>query len=611
MLRYLKNGGTFLWTFSWSTPEQMYQNLPGSMKRAIAAKGAKFYNIDAHSLAVKLGLGKHINMLCQADFFKLSGVLPFEESVGLLKDSIVKTYSKKGEAVVKKNQAAVDNAIGGLVAIEYDAAKWAVAELEVRPTVNDPYVSELMEPMLRLEGDDIPVSKMKIQAGGRIPLGTTSYEKRGIADKVPVWDSAKCTQCNTCSIVCPHASIRPFLLSDEEAAGTPNPITTLKAKGNADMAAYKYRIQVSPLDCTGCEVCVLACPDDALSLVPLDKVKKAEQENFNYLVKQPNKASLVKESTTWKDTQFAQPLLEFSGACAGCGETPYVKLLTQLFGSRLMIANANGCSSIWAGSAPANAYTKNQEGKGPAWGNSLFEDAAEYGFGMAMATSQRREKLHSDVKAFIDNLAIPASKELRSLLQKWEVVWDTSKACDLAKEIEPLLAAEKDKHPLLQQIALSADILSKPSQWVIGGDGWAYDIGYGGLDHVLASGENISILVLNTEMYSNTGKQASKSTQIGALGKFNQTGKVRSKKDLGSIVMAYDEVFVSSISLAANFQQAVSAFKAAESYNGVSIILAYAPCISHGLSGGMTQVANTMKMAVDSGYWTLYTRDPR
>jgi len=611
MLKYIKPGGTFLLNSPWTTSELMEKNLPGSLKRAIASKNIKFYNIDAHGLALKLGLGKRINMFCQAAFFKLSGVLPFEQSVQLLKEFITKTYSKKGQSVVEKNHAAVDQAIGALTAIEYNAAKWAVATLESRITANDPYVSQLMEPMLRLEGDNIPVSAMKIQQGGRIPMGTAAYEKRGIADFVPTWNASNCTQCNICSIVCPHAAIRPFLLSDEEVAASPHPLTTLKAKGNPDMSSHRYRVQVSPMDCTGCEVCVLSCPDDALSLTPLDTVKEVEADQFDYCIKQPTKEHLIKEATTFKDTQFSQPLLEFSGACAGCGETPYVKLLTQLFGSRLMIANATGCSSIWAGSAPANAYTKNKEGKGPAWGNSLFEDAAEYGFGMAMATAQRREKLRADVKMLLDQSPVALSAPLRSLLARWEQSWDTTKSCDLAKEIVPLLEMEKDNHPLFRQVALSSDLFAKPSQWIIGGDGWAYDIGYGGLDHVLASGIDINILVLDTEMYSNTGGQASKSTQTGALAKFAQSGKQRAKKDLGSIAMAYEEVFVSSISLAANFQQSLNAFKAAESYDGVSLIIAYAPCISHGLSGGMSQMANTQKMAVDSGYWTLYTRDPR
>jgi pyruvate/2-oxoacid:ferredoxin oxidoreductase beta subunit/flavodoxin len=319
----------------------------------------------------------------------------------------------------------------------------------------------------------------------------------------------------------------------------------------------------------------------------------------------------VKDSNTFKDVQFQQPLLEFSGACAGCGETPYVKLLTQLFGSRLMIANATGCSSIWAGSAPANPYTKNQDGKGPAWGNSLFEDAAEYGFGMMLGTLQRREGLLNNVKKLLEDPSIPLSKELRTSLTKWSEVWNSPECCDLVPEIEKHLKAEASKHPLIKQVLDSSDILPKLSQWVIGGDGWAYDIGYGGLDHVLASGENINILVLDTEMYSNTGGQASKSTPIGSMAKFASTGKQRAKKDLGQIAMAYEDVFVSSISLAANMQQAVNAFKAAESYPGVSIILAYAPCISHGLSGGMSQMANTMKMAVETGYWELFTRDPR
>ncbi|XP_064607290.1 pyruvate:ferredoxin oxidoreductase-like [Liolophura sinensis] len=607
LLEPLKPGGTFVLNSPWVTMEEMQAKLPALIKQQIAEKKLQFYNIDAIGLAAKVGLGKRINMIMQAAFYELSGVLPVEDAMQLLKRSIEKSYGHKGPKIVESNQSAVDSARKSIQKIDYPSS-WdrSDANAAKKSASNEPeFVEKIMHPVLALEGDKLPVSAF--EPGGYMPIGTTEYEKRGIAPNIPVWIPDACTQCNYCAIVCPHAVVRPFLLDKNEAKSAPPGFEARKAKGGAEVSGFNYTIQISPMDCTGCEVCVESCPDDALYMAPFNEVAEKYRPHWDYAIKLDEKGE-IGDKFTVKGSQFEKPLMEFSGACAGCGETPYMKLATQLFGDKMVIANSSGCSSVWGGTAAAVPFTTSKDGRGPAWGRSLFEDTAEYGFGMMLATKQRRRMLQKDVELAMEN--VPLSEELHSLFGKWVKNMDSSAHCDnLAPMIEEALEKEKDKDPILQRLHQQRDLFRTQSHWLVGGDGWAYDIGYGGLDHVISKGENVNILVLDTEMYSNTGGQVSKATQLSTVTKFASSGKRHVKKDLGMMAMLYENVYVASVALGANMNQTVQAFKEAESYNGTSIIIAYSPCIDWGIE--MKNMMHEQKEAVESGYWTLYRFDPR
>ena len=598
MLSTLKDGGTFLLNCQWKD-EELDEHLPASMKQMLAKKHIKFYAIDAIDLAAKVGMGNRINTIMQAAFFKLAEVIPYDQADEYMKQYAKKTYGKKGDAVVQKNWDAIDIAISGLrevkVPEEWANATTGAVAMQIK---GDEYYNEFIKPVLAQEGDKLPVSK--IAADGTCPTGTTKYEKRGIAVKVPAWDSAKCVQCNQCSLVCPHAAIRPYLI--DENAAKPEGFVTKKANGKA-LAGKEYRIQVSVMDCTGCGNCVDVCLGKCLTMEPL--ASQMDQEaNWEFAQSIPEVDPSLINKTVAKDSQFLKPLFEFSGACAGCGETPYVKLVTQLFGDRMMIANATGCSSIYGGSAPTVPYTKNDKGQGPAWANSLFEDNAEFGYGMFLATKQRRLKLAELVTKLQAQLEDP---EKKAICQNW---LDTMEEGEASKASSAALAAmvEAGECDLCKEIAGMKDMMVKKSQWIFGGDGWAYDIGYGGLDHVLAQGEDVNVLVLDTEVYSNTGGQASKSTPTGSVAKFAASGKKTRKKDLGMMAMSYGYVYVATVAMSANPAQLLKAMNEAEAYHGPSLIIAYAPCINHGIN--MAHAQMEIKHAVACGYWPLYRYNP-
>ncbi|MDD4307260.1 MAG: pyruvate:ferredoxin (flavodoxin) oxidoreductase [Thermoplasmata archaeon] len=603
----VKEGGTFVLNSPWTLAE-MEKEIPGSMKRVIAQKKLKFYTIDAVKIASEVGLGGRINMVMQTAFFKLADVLPVEEAVGLLKKAIAKTYGKKGEKVVKMNQDAVDIAINNLIEIKYPAS-WANAPLEKTLNEDEPaFITDIMRPMLSQEphrGDDLPVSLFT--PGGMFPLSTSKYEKRGIAITVPEWQPKTCIQCNQCAFVCPHAAIKPVLVSAAEKQAAPAGFETLKANGKG-LEELEFRMQVNVLDCAGCGNCADICPTKEKSLVMKPLASQMGQVPlFKYSDGIAIRTGELGKFTV-KGSQLLKPLLEYSGACAGCGETPYLKLITQLYGNRMIISNATGCSSIWGGSAPSVPFTVDKNGHGPAWANSLFEDNAEYGFGMAIATQQRRQKLADLIREAIDTKAKPnLDADFNGWLQN---MYDAEKATEFGNRITDALAKEK-RSALLEEIYVSRDMFPKISQWIVGGDGWAYDIGYGGLDHVMAMGEDVNILVFDTEVYSNTGGQASKSTPIGSVAKFATSGKKTVKKDLGLIAMSYGYIYVASVSMGSNKNQLLKALQEAESYPGPSLIIAYSPCINHGIKSGMTKSQEEAKLAVDCGYWPLYRYDPR
>lgn len=640
MIKTIRPGGVFVLNTPWQG-QQLEEELPLKMKKTLADRNIQFYTIDATKVAKELGLGQRINTVMQAIFYHLAGVLPQEEATQLLKDDIVKLYSKKGPAVVEMNHKAVDGAVAALSHIPLNPAWSTIKESDyvlsygsgiptphlptaetsgiAMPVLGDrldkgtvpfdnpvKFSEEIMEPVLALEGDHLPVSVFT--PGGYMPSATTQFEKRGIAPEVPVWIADKCTQCNYCAMVCPHAVIRPFLFDKQAQNNKPDGFVMKKAQGGAELAGLQYSINLATMDCTGCAVCVEACPDDALYMADFVENAPLEVANWEFALKHSSKEN-PSDKFSVKGSQFETPLLEFSGACAGCGETPYVKLITQLFGNRMMIANASGCSSVWGGTSTTNPYTVDEEGRGPAWGRSLFEDNAEFGLGMAMASMQRRKHLAAKVQGVLDGDA-KVSPELEKELVAWMKVVDNAEKSDACgKRILPLLKAEKAGVPALESIYTSRDMFTKNSQWIIGGDGWAYDIGFGGLDHVLAKGENVNIVVLDTEMYSNTGGQVSKSTPQSALVKFATSGKAQAKKDLGQIAMGYENVYVASCAMGADYNQSVNAFKEAEAYDGPSLVLCYSPCIDWGID--MSQMMTIQKLAVDSGYWPLYRYDPR
>jgi len=604
----IKDGGIFLLNSPWSL-EEMEKHLPASMKRIIATKKLKFYNIDANKIAADIGLGGRVNTILQAAFFKITNIIPIEDAVGYMKDAILKTYGKKGDKVVNMNYAAVDAGVNQVQEVQYPMT-WADAVDEAAVAENVPeFVEKILRPMNAQKGDELPVSAFN--PDGSFPTGTTKYEKRGIALNIPVWVSENCIQCNQCAFVCPHAAIRPFLVKSENMANAPETFVTKAAVG-ANYKGYEYRIQVSPLDCTGCGNCAQVCPakEKALVMKPLEENVEVESNNWNFAIELPDPEVEI-NPTTVKDSQFIQPLFEFSGACAGCGETPYVKLITQLFGDRMIIANATGCSSIYGGSAPVCPYTVNSKGHGPAWANSLFEDNAEFGLGIYLAYQARRAKLAAVIEKLME-AELPA--DLKAGFAAWlEDPQDAKVTKKAAAQITAALPAamanaEGELAENLKFVADNSDILVKKSIWIVGGDGWAYDIGYGGLDHVLASGEDVNILVLDTEVYSNTGGQASKSTPTGAVAKFAASGKKMRKKDLGRMAMTYGYVYVASVSVGANRNQLLKAMLEAESYRGPSLIIAYAPCINHGINMSMT--AEQGKRAVEAGYWPLYRYNP-
>ncbi len=611
LLKGLKKGGTFVLNCKWDEKE-VEENLPGSLKQYIAENDINFYTINATDVAEEIGLGNRINMVMQAAFFKLADVIPVDEALAYLKDAIEKTYGRKGQKIVDMNKQAVDMGVEKLVKIDVPAS-WKDATVEDAAAEKDvpDFVKNILAPVNAQKGDDLPVSTFVGAEDGTFENGSAAYEKRGIAVNVPEWIAENCIQCNQCSFVCPHAAIRPFLLDAEEEANKPEGMETLKAMGKG-LEDYTYKIQVTTLDCTGCGNCADICPakNKALVMEPLDTQVEKEVPNWNYLIELPVKDDLM-PLTTVKGSQFAQPLFEFSGACAGCGETPYMKAVTQLYGDRMIIANATGCSSIWGGSAPSTPYTVNRKGKGPAWANSLFEDNAEYGFGMALGVNTIRKQVVSAaetlVKADID-------ADLKNALQGWIESCDDAKASkdatvELLRHLDKEVPA--DVKAALEEIKDKKDYLIKKSIWIVGGDGWAYDIGYGGLDHVLASGEDVNVLVFDTEVYSNTGGQSSKATPTAAVAKFAASGKKVKKKDLGMIATTYGYIYAAQVGMGSNKNQFMKALIEAESYDGPSLLIAYSPCIAHGIKTGMGTTQNRTKEAVEAGYWHLWRFDPR
>lgn len=614
LLKGLKKGGNFVLNTIWNE-EEVERKLPAKMKRYIAENEINFYTVNATKIASEIGLGRRINMIMQSAFFKLAEIIPQEEAIEYLKASIKKAYGKKGDKVVNMNYEAVEAGMNSLVKINVpETWKTATEEVKVEGKEVTDFVKNIMNPMNALEGDKLPVSAFNGIEDGTFPAGTAAYEKRGIATEVPEWNMAKCIQCNQCAFVCPHACIRPVLVTDEELAKAPAGFETKKATGKT-LAGLNYRIQVSTLDCTGCTNCVDICPapGKALEMKPLGTQVETEIANWDFSVSKEvsNKEHLTTGKTV-KDSQFKQPLMEFSGACAGCGETPYIKLVTQLFGDRMMIANATGCSSIWGGSAPSTPYTKNHEGKGPAWANSLFEDNAEFGYGMFLAADQMRKKIASNMESLI---AMDIAEEYKVVFKNWLESKDNGELSKVAsREVETILAENnienEEAKALVEEIKERADFLVKRSQWILGGDGWAYDIGYGGLDHVLASGQDVNVLVFDTEIYSNTGGQSSKSTPAAAMAKLAASGKKTNKKDLGRMMMSYGNVYVAQVAIGADKNQVVKAMLEAEAHNGPSIIIAYSTCISHGLKKGMGFSIRNMEEAVKAGYWHLYRYNP-
>ncbi len=606
MTKGLKKGGTFLLNSIWSAEDTIKQ-LPNEMKAYMAKNDINFYIINATDLATEIGLGSRTNTIMQAAFFKIANVIPYDVAEEQMKKMIVKSFGKKGDNVVQMNYKAVE-AGSAVVKVDVDPA-WAslVAEEVVVPEGTPDFIKNVMLPITAQEGDSLPVSSFIGYEDGTMPSGTAAYEKRGVATFIPEWNVDNCIQCNQCAYVCPHAAIRPFLLDEDDMAAKPEGMETKKANGKA-LAGMQFRIQVSALDCTGCGNCVDVCPSKEKSLVMQPLGTQMEQaDNFKYLTENVTyKDTLMPKSANVKNSQFSQPLFEFSGACAGCGETPYIKLITQLFGDRMMVANATGCSSIYGGSAPASPYCTNAEGKGPAWANSLFEDNAEYGLGMAKGAMKLRERIQRLLGENMDAF----NADTKAAAEAWLLSYNDGDQSRIdSKALEAALKAEKAE--VAPSILELAQYFIKKSFWIFGGDGWAYDIGYGGLDHVLASGEDINVLVLDTEIYSNTGGQSSKSTPVGAVAKFASSGKKIRKKDLGMMATTYGYVYVAQVSMGASQAQYFKALKEAEAYPGPSIIIAYAPCISHGLRAGMGKTQQEEKLAVECGYWHQWRFNPQ
>lgn len=612
LLKGLKVGGTFVLNCLWNEAE-VDQHLPAKMKREIAAKNINFYTVNATKIAESIGLGNRINMVMQAAFFKLANIIPLDEATKYLKDAVVKAYGKKGETIVNTNYQAIDKGFESVVKINVPDS-WKNAVDEAIPAVDEPdFIKNILRPMNSMNGDSLPVSAFNGIEDGTFPCGTSAYEKRGIAVNVPEWVAENCIQCNICSLVCPHASIRPVLATKDELANAPETFETKQAIGKG-LEDLQFRIQVSTMDCAGCGNCADVCPakQKALVMKKLDTQTEVEIPNYKFATLGVSYKGDRFGTKTIKDSQFKTPLIEFSGACSGCGETAYIKLVTQLFGDRMMIANATGCSSIWGASAPSTPYTVNHEGKGPSWANSLFEDNAEYGFGMYLGVKQMRTRI---AELATELLGMDISEDVKAALTAWLENMEEGEASKVASAnvltaLNNYKAADDKQNKLIAEILEKQDYLIKRSQWILGGDGWAYDIGYGGLDHVLASGEDVNVLVFDTEIYSNTGGQASKSTPTAAIAKFASAGKKGNKKDLASISMTYGNIYVAQVALGADRNQLLKAIAEAEAYHGPSIIIAYAPCINHGLKEGMGRSVANMQQAVESGYWHLFRYNP-
>ena len=604
----LKPGSTFLLNTIW-TPEELDEKLPGSYKRFLANNNIKFYTINAVGIAQEIGLGGRINMIMQSAFFKLANIIPVEDAVKYLKDAVVTSYGKKGQKVVDMNNAAIDKGVESIVKIDIPES-WKDAkdeEVENNHKMTE-FVKNIVIPMNRQEGDSLPVSTFMGMEDGTFEAGTAAYEKRGIAVNVPEWVPEKCIQCNQCAYVCPHAAIRPFLLNDAEKAAAPESMKLVPAKALKTEEPLSFSIGVTPLDCTGCGNCAQVCPAPGKALIMKPQESQHDQmEAWDYAVEEVSAKKNPMNKNTVKGSQFEQPLLEFSGACAGCGETPYAKLITQLFGDRMMIANATGCSSIWGGSAPSTPYTINHKGHGPAWANSLFEDNAEFGLGMFLGVKAIRERIANNLKALLEE---GVNDDVKVVVEDWLANMNNGEGTrDRAEKLEAALATVNSE--LAKKVLDEKDYFVKRSQWIFGGDGWAYDIGYGGVDHVLASGEDVNIFVFDTEVYSNTGGQSSKSTPTAAIAKFAASGKKTKKKDLGMMAMSYGYVYVAQVNMGADKNQTLKAIAEAEAYQGPSLIIGYAPCINHGIKIGMGNSQQEAKRATDCGYWAMYRYNPQ
>ena len=606
----LKDGEVFLLNCSWNE-EEIEKHLPIKMKRYIIEHHIKFYTIDATGIAKQLGLGNRTNTVLQAAFFKLTNIIPIEDAVTCMKKSIFKSYGKKGEKIVNMNYAAVDKGIEGIIEIKIPST-WADVICEKTPTTkySSEFIEKILVPINAQQGDNLPVSVFVGREDGTMPLGTSSYEKRGIAVDVPVWNIDNCIQCNQCSYVCPHAAIRPFLVNKDETKDSAEKFRVKKATGKG-FENYNYRMQVDVLDCVGCGTCVQVCPakEKALKMQPIE-TQYDEMDNWYYalsLSKKENPADIA----TVKGSQFQQPLLEFSGACAGCGETPYAKLVTQLYGDRMYVANATGCSQAWGASTPSIPYTTNSQGHGPAWSNSLFETNAEFSLGMCLAVKQQREQIRLKSEEII---SLTDNSTVKSVLQEWIDNIDNAVVTKaVSKQVINILENTSFSghiKELSDEILDNKEHLVKKSMWMFGGDGWAYDIGFGGLDHVLSTGEDVNIIIFDTEVYSNTGGQSSKSTPIGAVAKFAASGKKIKKKDLGMMAMSYGYVYIAQVAMGASKDQLIKTIVEAEKYPGPSLIIAYAPCINHGLKAGMGSTQLESKKAVECGYWHLYRYNP-
>lgn len=610
LLKGLKPGGTFLLNTIWEG-EQLERHLPVAMRSYIAKNNIQFYTLNAMKIAGNAGLGRRINTVMQTAFFRVTDILPFEKALADLKESAIATYGKKDMKVAEKNIIAMDQTVANLHKVDVPES-WVNPETtlaEKASTERPAYVKNILEPVNRLEGDALTVGDLIANGmvSGAYPAGTAAYEKRGIALEVPEWISENCTMCNECAFVCPHAAIRPILTDEAEMASAPEGFMTRKMRGKDGL---EYRIQVSPMDCTGCNLCAETCPakDKALVMKPFEEVAAKENPNWSFAINVKPKKNPGKKNTV-PGSQFEQPLLEFSGACAGCGETPYVKLLTQMFGDRMMIANATGCSSIWGASAPATPYTVNDQGHGPAWGNSLLEDNAEYGYGMYLANQTMRKALSNKVSKALNEETLSAN--LRDALVDWQTNMAVSEDTrERAEQLQLALLSEMQGNAILESIYNDRELFIKRSQWMLGGDGWAYDIGFGGIDHVLASGEDVNIFVMDNEVYSNTGGQSSKATPTAAIAKFASGGKSVGKKDLGIMAMSYGNIYVAQIAMGASKRQTLKAIEEAEAYPGPSLIIAYTPCINHGISSGMKTMLTETQKAVECGYWSLYRYNP-